>query len=59
MDYRVLLKKYIEHVGFHEGIDYIAPRYEDQKLFTKEEWSELIKCSEEVDQESRIRDEIE
>jgi len=58
INYRALLKKYIEHVALIEGIDYINPRHKDPQLFTKEEWEELIKCSEEADQESRIRNEI-
>lgn len=37
MDYRILLIKYMQHVGNEEDID---DQYDDD-LFTKDEWEEL------------------
>jgi len=45
--YRELLKKYIDHIGQNEGIDYLGKQH-DLQLFTKEEWEELVKLSDEV-----------
>lgn len=46
--YRELLKKYIDHVSLQEGVDFLHPNYNDTGLFTKEEWEELLKLSEEL-----------
>jgi hypothetical protein len=45
IDYRELLKKYIEHVSNEEGFDYINERHKDLELFTEEEWEALYKLS--------------
>lgn len=38
MDYRKLLKKYIEHVGEEEGTSFLNRK---GKMFTDDEWEEL------------------
>lgn len=43
MDYRELLKKYINHVGKCEGVDFIDSYWSEWSEFTKEEWEELHK----------------
>lgn len=45
MDYRQLLKKYINHVGAEEGTTFLAFKggWEDSPEFTDEEWAELQK----------------
>ena len=40
IDYRLLLIKYIDHVGYHEGISYIGDKY-GSDVFSPEEWEEL------------------
>lgn len=51
MDYRQLLKKYIDHVGEYEGStflqDYMRSNYPDMPDFTDEEWAELKKLEDE------------
>ena len=48
MDYRELLKKYINHVGECEGITFL--RYGEKPDFiTDEEWAELQKIAKEGD----------
>ena len=47
VDHRELLKKYIEHVTCCEGTDFLLPRSGSSYGFTEEEWSELIKLSDE------------
>lgn len=39
MDYRELLKKYIDHVGESEGVTFLS--HDDLNRFTSEEWAEL------------------
>ncbi len=41
MNYKLLLKKYIEHVGEREGISFISTNYIPDG-FTIDEWKELI-----------------
>jgi hypothetical protein len=41
MDYRELLKKYIAHVAYYEGISFLRDMDRDASLFTDEEWAEL------------------
>ena len=42
IDYRLLLQKYIVHVGENEGVDYIGGgRWQRPPYFTDEEWREL------------------
>lgn len=41
IDYKTLLLKYIEIVGYAEGISFISEKYRIQGLFTNEEWEEL------------------
>jgi hypothetical protein len=50
IDYRTLLKKYIDHVGTQEGIDFLSPGYSPNpgEILTKEEFDELVRLSEEV-----------
>ena len=45
MDYKELLRKYIEHVGDVEGTYFISSIYRDSSMFSEEEWNELIKIS--------------
>lgn len=45
IDYKELLQKYMSHVGFFEGIDYIGPGFENEETFTDEEWAELNRLS--------------
>lgn len=40
MDYRELLKKYIAHVAYYEGIAFLRDMDRDD-TFTDEEWAEL------------------
>ncbi len=52
MDYRELLKKYISHIGWQEGIDYLGHNYcSVNDPFSDEEFKELKLLSEEVDKE--------
>lgn len=52
MDYRELLKKYIAHVGYHEGIDYLRDiDHISESNLTPEEWAELRRLSEESEVE--------
>lgn len=51
MDYKELLKKYIKHVGYTEGVTFIG--WDFHKIFTKEEWKELARLAEEVGKEDR------
>jgi len=44
MDYKKLLIKYMDHVGYHEGIDYTDDGYELDVL-TDEEWKEIQRLS--------------
>lgn len=46
MDYKELLKKYINHVGDQEGIDFTDRDKPD--WFTDEEWKELIDVAKEA-----------
>lgn len=46
IDYRNLLKKYINHVGECEGTVFLSSTYEDS--FTKEEYDELLKINKEL-----------
>lgn len=46
IDYREILKKYIEHVGWLEGITFISDSYRHSSsafdiVFTDEEWGVL------------------
>ena len=47
IDYRELLKKYIQHVGNTEGITFLADRYWNSNDFTREEWLELNRLNSE------------
>lgn len=50
MDYRELLKKYIDYVGCEEGttfIDDINPTWIN-RLFSSKEWAELRKIQQEL-----------
>lgn len=47
IDYRSLLKKYIEHVGALEGVDFIEGNWRSG-LFSDEEWAELVVISNET-----------
>lgn len=42
MDYKELLKKYMDHVGQCEGIYFLAD-WRRTEGFTDEEWNELIR----------------
>lgn len=51
LNYRNLLKKYIKHVGYIEGVDYLGEYDrgdEDNDFFNDDEWQEMRKLSEEV-----------
>lgn len=50
MDYRSLLKKYIQHVGIQEGISFLETGYlyPDENGLTQEEIEELEKLDAEV-----------
>lgn len=48
MDYKALLIKYMKHVISKEGTDFIVNKPEGN-LFSKKEWDELEKLSEEID----------
>lgn len=49
MDYRILLKKYIEHVCDHEGTSYITDIHKARLgVFTDAEWAELERLRDEV-----------
>lgn len=50
MDYRKLLKKYINYVGEMEGVTFLSDFYgtPNEEDFTREEWKEL----QELDKES-------
>lgn len=52
MDYRELLKKYIQHVQANEGTTFIEDRYREKYLefpkFTNEEWTALTALDTEV-----------
>jgi hypothetical protein len=42
IDYKLLLLKYISHVGYCEGISFLGGNHgPEPDLFTKEEWEEL------------------
>lgn len=51
LNYKQLLKKYINHVGEHEGVtflsDYDRSSYPEMPIFTDEEWAELKRLDEE------------
>jgi len=53
MDYRTLLKKYIEHVIWEEGFNYIDCELNLRNFFTEEEWNELKLLAKEVDKEGK------
>ena len=44
-DYRLLLQKYIIHVGENEGVDYISFTATPPPYFTDEEWQALQQAS--------------
>jgi hypothetical protein len=44
MNYRELLMKYMNHVGYHEGIDYTDDGYESD-IFTGKEWEAIQRLS--------------
>jgi hypothetical protein len=46
MEYRELLKKYIDHVGISEGVTFLNGD-NDSGRFTNEEWEELQKLDKE------------
>ena len=54
MDYKKLLKKYIDLVVENEGVSFIDDdtrinaAYDNRVVFTDEEWDELIKIDTEV-----------
>lgn len=51
MDYRELLKKYIQHIIDEESDAYLAyPGWSGEDFFTAEEWAELKKCEAEMKQ---------
>ena len=54
MDYKQLLKKYIEHVAYHEGISYIGKGCESEDIFTQEEWDHLIELDKQSQSESEM-----
>ncbi len=43
IDYRKLLKKYIEHVGYLKDVIYVTEKDREESCidFTEEEWEEL------------------
>ena len=45
-DYRLLLKKYMMHIGYHEGIDYTRDM-DKSDVLTDDEWILLQKLSHE------------
>ncbi len=47
-DYRDLLKKYIIHVGYQEGVDFLCGRWSECYPFSEEEMDELKRLSDEV-----------
>ena len=44
MNYRELLIKYMNHVSYHEGIDYTDNGYESD-IFTDKEWKLIQRLS--------------
>ena len=40
-DYRLLLLKYIQHVGEAEGVSFLGDFHAGNPLFTKKEWDML------------------
>ena len=48
IDYRELLKKYIDHVGQEEGTFFFGEEWDQSDPFTEEEWNELKKISDEL-----------
>jgi hypothetical protein len=53
---KALLKKYIQHVGMCEGVDFLEDDYERTRgevEFTDEEWATLRALADEVDEERR------
>jgi hypothetical protein len=44
MDYKKLLMKYMNHVGYHEGVHFTGRAYESD-IFTGEEWKEIQRLS--------------
>lgn len=52
MNYKELLKKYINYVGEMEGVTFLGERYANKGYypsnFTKEEWEELNKLDKEA-----------
>lgn len=49
MDYRELLKKYINHVGCEEGVSFLSDKFMcHQTYLTKEEIEELQKLDKEA-----------
>lgn len=48
IDYKDLLIKYIKHIQFEEGIDYLSEGYiDDSGAFTEEDKEELLKLASE------------
>lgn len=50
--HRDLLKKYIQHVGECEGVDFLADHYRPMDLFTDEEWAALKAVNKETTKEN-------
>ena len=53
IDYRSLLKRYIEHVGAYEGVSFLGPAHRNPETtsylrFTDDEWAELLKLDAET-----------
>lgn len=48
MNYRELLIKYIDHVGYREGVTFLSDG--DSDCFTEEEFAELQKLDKESEQ---------
>jgi len=53
IDWKLILMKYINHVGECEGTDFI--NHGAKHLFTDEEWSALNQASEDTSQEKEWR----
>jgi hypothetical protein len=49
IDYRLLLMKYIAHVGTEEGTDYLGRKGLKPEWLDDEEWEALVEAAEEAE----------
>jgi hypothetical protein len=47
IDYKHLLKKYMQHIIDEEGVSYIRNYFRNTEIFTEEEWQTLKQIEEE------------